>query len=87
MNDMNETEMQKMFFHPVCNKDEIERIFSVANATDYLLKLRAETIVDHMRLFRVYRNKALAKPNGWSLEQSFDSSHFHNFLDHIPFSS
>ena len=86
MNDMNmnETEMQKMFFHPVCNNDEIERIFGVANATDYLLKLRAETIVDHMRLFRVYRNKALATPNGWSLEQSFDISHFQIFLNHIP---
>jgi len=83
MNDMNEIEMQKMFFHPVCNKDEIERIFNVANATDYLLKLRAETIVDHMRLFRVYRNKALARPDGWSLEQSFDIGHFQNFLNRV----
>jgi hypothetical protein len=52
MNDMNEIEIQKMSFHPVCNKDEIERIFNVTTASDYLLKLRAETIVDHMRLFR-----------------------------------
>ena len=69
-----------MFFFPVCNKAEIERIFNVANGRDYLLKLRAETIVDHMRLFRVYRNKALAQEGNWSLEQSFDSTHYHTYL-------
>jgi hypothetical protein len=45
-------EFEKHFFRPVCNEQEIERIFNVKNANDYLLKLRAETIVDHMRLFR-----------------------------------
>lgn len=69
-----------MFFFPVCNKTEIERIFNVATAKDYLLKLRAETIVDHMRLFRVYRNKALANEGHWSLEQSFGAEHFLAYL-------
>jgi len=66
-------EMQKHFFEPVCNKQEIERIFNVQNAKDHLLKIRAETIVDHMRLFRVYRNKAIEKGESWSLEDSFQS--------------
>lgn len=56
---MDELEIQKTFFHPICNKSEIDRIFNVQCAADHLLKLRAETIVDHMRLYRVYRNKAL----------------------------
>lgn len=76
--------LQKTFFRPICSEDEIERIFAVSNGADYLLKLRAETIVDHMRLFRVYRNKALARPSDWSLEQSFDESHFLSYLKHIP---
>jgi len=80
---MNEIEIQKMFFDPVCNKGEIERIFNPQNAKDYLLKLRAETIVDHMRLFRVYRNKALLNENNWSLEDSFDFSHYEEFLSNI----
>jgi len=80
---MDEIEIQKLFFYPVCNKDEIERIFNVQNAHDYLLKIRAETIVDHMRLFRVYRNKALADEKNWSLEKSFADLHYRTFLKNI----
>ncbi len=81
---MDETKIQKYFFHPVCNQNEIERIFNVQNAVDYLLKLRAETIVDHMRLFRVYRNKALLEERNWSLESSFDDSHYKAALEKLP---
>ncbi len=77
-------EIQKGFFHPICNQEEIERIFDVKNAKDYLLKLRAETIVDHMRLFRVYRNKALVKGDNWSLENSFVNLHYNNAKHHLP---
>ncbi|MBN8680964.1 MAG: hypothetical protein J0M29_22255 [Chitinophagales bacterium] len=77
-------EIQKGFFYPICNEQEIERIFNVKNASDYLLKLRAETIVDHMRLFRVYRNKALKKGSDWSLENSFLSSHYDNVKIQLP---
>ncbi len=80
---MDESEIQREFFRPVCNEQEIDRIFSVQNASDHLLKLRAETIVDHMRLFRVYRNKALADPGNWSLEKSFNTAHFQCVLDHV----
>lgn len=75
--------IQKGFFHPICNPTEIERVFNVQNAQDYILKIRAETIVDHMRLFRVYRNKALAKGNSWSLENSFSNSHYERFISHL----
>ena len=81
---MDETEIQKMFFHPVCNKDEINRIFNVQNAKDHLLKLRAETIVDNMRLYRVYRHKALATGDSWGLEKSFDSTHWRTVIGNLP---
>ena len=48
----------RQLYRPVCNEAEIDRIFDVRNGADHLLKLRANTIVDHMRLFRVYRNYA-----------------------------
>lgn len=76
-------EHQKVFYNPVCNKEEIERIFSIQTPKDYLLKLRADTIVDHMRLFRVYRNRALANELNWSLEKSFATSHYKNFLKNL----
>jgi len=81
---MNDLEIQKLFYRPVCSPDEIERVFNVENAKDHLLKLRADTLVDNMRLFRVYRNKALANENSWSLEGSFDSSHYLKVLERLP---
>lgn len=80
---MDEIEQQKMFFHRICTPKEIERIFNVKNADDILLKLRAETIVDHMRLYRVYLNKAMAKPDDWSLEESFDGSHYRAWIESL----
>lgn len=77
-------EIQKHFYRPICNEEEIERIFNIQNAQDYLLKLRADTIVDHMRLFRVYRNKAIEQGNTWSLEKSFIGYHFINFKNNLP---
>ena len=77
-------DIQKMFFFPICNRKETDRVFNVKNGKDYLLKLRAETIVDHMRLFRVYRNKALINSAKWSLESSFDKVHYQKFLRQLP---
>ena len=73
-------EVQKLFYKPFCSDAEIERIFNVRNAHDYLLKLRADTIADHMRLFRVYRNRALKNPNNWSLTHSFSQKVFQRYL-------
>ncbi len=77
-------QIEKQFFRPVCNEDEIDRIFNVKNAKDELLKRRAETIVDHMRFFRVYRNRYLKNSKNWSLENSFNNSHYSNFLNKLP---
>lgn len=80
---MNKTDFAKFAFRPVCNKEEIERLYNIQSAEDYLLKIRAETIVDHMRLFRVYRNKALIDEKNWSLEKSFNQEHFVRFIKNI----
>lgn len=71
---------QRMAFKPICNDLELERIFNIKTAQDYLFLIRAETIVDHMRLFRVYRNKKLNSQGNWSLEGSFDNYHYEEFL-------
>lgn len=43
------------FFAPILNQDEIERVFNPKSTDDYLLKMRAEAIVDNTRLWRVIR--------------------------------
>lgn len=81
---MNEIEAQRLFYHPVCIQAEIDRIFNVKNGSDHLLKLRGDTLVDNMRLFRVYRNKALSDEKNWSLEKSFDDDHYKKALEKLP---
>lgn len=81
---MDAIDHQKLFFRPICSNAEIERIFNVTDAKDHLLKLRAETIVDHMRLFRVYRNKALKNEQNWTLEAAFADSHYKAVLAKLP---
>ena len=77
-------EVQKQFYRPICTESEIERIFNIKTSSDFLLKLRADTIVDHMRLFRVYRNKAIQKGKDWSLENAFCGYHFIHFKNRLP---
>jgi hypothetical protein len=82
-NNLPPLEIQKLSFHPICSEEEIERVFNIKNAQDYLLKIRAETIADNTRLFRVYRNKALRQEETWTLESSFSNVHYTNFLNSL----
>ncbi|TOJ04791.1 hypothetical protein, partial [Vibrio parahaemolyticus] len=43
-----------LFFAPFCSRDDVEKIMNPKSASDYLLKLRAESIVDNPRLIRVF---------------------------------
>lgn len=58
------------FFAPFCSKEDIKKINSPKTASDYLLKLRAESIVDNPRLIRVFRTRRGQK-NDWSLEKYY----------------
>ncbi|MBY7024001.1 MULTISPECIES: hypothetical protein [Clostridium] len=58
-----------------CNNEEIDRIISPKNASDFLLQERANVVADNMRYLRVYMNKARLSPN-WSFEKSFSNNHY-----------
>lgn len=73
-------ELERQWFASICTSDEVDRILNPKTCKDYLLKLRAETIADHARFYRVYRSKALSKGTAWSLEGSFSDSHYSAFL-------
>ena len=62
---------ERLWYMGVCSPEEIDRILNVNDASDYLLKLRADTIVDNPRLWRVF--SALSKKYGekWSLSRYF----------------
>lgn len=64
-------DINRLWYHDVCTPKEIDRILNVQNADDYLLKLRADTIADNIRLWRVFLNMAKSAGSKWSLEQFF----------------
>lgn len=80
---MSQQEKEKRaFYRPLCRKEDIDRIMDVKNAKDYLLKLRADTIIDHMRLYRVYLRKYRSTKN-WNFEESFEKKHFDIVLNSL----
>lgn len=64
----------------LCDADEIERIFNVSCAADYLLKLRANATVEHTRIHRVFLARMLSHQGEWSFSKYFDKSPFNNYI-------
>lgn len=73
----------KSFYYPLCNTGEVERIFDVKSSDDYLLKLRADTALVHMRIYRVIRSKMLRMGDKWNFEEYFNDSPFNNYIRHL----
>jgi hypothetical protein len=80
MDELETLRIRKDMYSPVCSPNEIERIFNVKNGADYLLKLRADALVDSVRLFRVYLKKVREYPGEWSLQASFSDSHYYGVI-------
>lgn len=71
-------------YRPICNDNDINRIFNVADADDYLLKLRAEVVVDNMRLFRIIRNRCIQNESTWDFTKHFSIAEFEDYIMNIP---
>ncbi|MBD8683955.1 hypothetical protein [Pseudomonas sp. CFBP 13719] len=71
------------FFYPICTRQEIARIEAVSNVDDYLLKLRAETVVDDPRLARIFLKRRDSASSSWSLTSYYDSYDFEEYIDYL----
>lgn len=65
--------IQRVWYHGICSETEIDRILNVQNGDDYILKLRADTIADNIRLWRVFHHIAEAWGKDWALEKYFNA--------------
>lgn len=64
----------------ICSVEEIERILFPLNASDILLKLRADSVLDNRRIFRTISKRACyVKNSEWKLTNQFDDSIFEMF--------
>ena len=75
---------EETFFYPTCNKQEIKRIFKVKNAKDFLLKFRAEQVIDNQRLLRVISSIRRNKGAKWNFSKFYSSKHFKKYLNLLP---
>lgn len=67
----------------LCSHEEIERIFNMSSGRDYLLKIRADATLDHMRIHRVFRRRMLDAGDKWCFDAYFDTKPFENYIRHL----
>ena len=74
-------EAQKRYHYlPVASKGEVERIADPESMEDLILALRADSIVDNMRILRTFHTRARKVPEDtWTLASQFDDSIFRQF--------
>lgn len=75
---------EERFFYPLCNKDEINRIFNIKTVDDYFLKFRAENVIDNQRLHRVFSSIRRRRKNNWNFTNYTDSKLFKTYLEILP---
>lgn len=74
----NELDNEERKYAPFYNVEQIHRILKPSNAADILLKKQADSIVNNMRVFRVFYDKYNRTEN-WNYDQVIDSSVFKLF--------
>ncbi len=70
---------QQIEFYPLCNLEEIELLSNPTDAEDYLLKLRAEEVNNHMRTTRVFYRLRKFYGEQWNFTNYFHSKLFRQY--------
>ena len=86
MLDSKNIDYERIWFQGICSASELERIMNVQNGKDFILRMRAETIADNVRLFRVFNHIIRSyKNNGqeWALEKYFVAYNYIDVLHHL----
>lgn len=71
-------------YYPICTIDEIKRIERPGTADDHLLRLRADSIMEHPRLIRMFLKRRELRPKGWSLTSYYKTREFDRYISHLP---
>ncbi|WP_417666949.1 hypothetical protein [Pseudidiomarina sp.] len=80
---MDQETIAKGFYMSLCSRDEIERIFNVSSASDYLLKIRADATVNHVRIYRVFMRTMADAGENWCFNDYFDTKPLENYVEHL----
>lgn len=72
---LDKLDSEQKWYAPFCNLQQIERIFNPQNSRDILLKKQVDSVLDNMRINRVFYKRYNISTN-WNIEEQFDSSIF-----------
>lgn len=71
-------------YFSICSLDEVERIIAPSDASDSLLRIRADSVLSNQRIFRTFQNKAsIIKASEWNLTSQFDDSILEDFKNEV----
>jgi len=84
LSELEELSDEEKFFYPLCDKPEIRRIFNVKNSNDYLLKFRAEQVINNPRINRVFDSIRRKQKNNWNFSEFLDTKLFDIYLEYLP---
>ena len=79
MEDPFDLKKERLRFGKICSPREFERIMNVQNGHDHILRMRAETIADDSRLYRVFLYKVREyeeRGEEWALEKYFKAYNY-----------
>jgi hypothetical protein len=80
--DKNEDEHEeKSWYRPLCSEAQISRIFNIKSTSDYLLKVRADSILENMRLYRVMMSKLNNSKGFWNFQNEYNDIEFNKYLE------
>lgn len=74
---------QKNWYIPICNKEEVNRIFNPQVASDYLLKLRADALFESYRLQRVIMARKKKMGENWLFSEHFSMKEINNYVKNL----
>lgn len=82
--EMSEQEFAYHAYGFICTPSEVERILTPKTAQDVLLRMRADAVIDHARLYRVMHARKRRHGQTWSFEGHFNTREIEAVLSQLP---
>ncbi len=81
---MDEEMISRIPYMGFLNKEQISRVLNIQNSKDYLLKQRADIVLDKVRIYRVIKKRQYLNQE-WNFENHFDSTPFDGYIKFLEY--
>lgn len=81
---MNKNTTPAIMYMGFLNHEQISRVMNIQNSKDYLLKQRADIVLDKIRIHRVIKKRQYHSQD-WDFETHFDKTPFNEYLKSLDY--